>query len=229
MSASPAKKVMIIAVVTAVVALFLPFSASCDKPPAPTAAFTATFVSGDLLLAEPITGTVPLTVQFNDQSSGEITLWRWSFGDGTVVKGGDEESRNPVHTYHTTNTGYIVSLTVRGPGGEDQEVIEGCLTVSSCQEAATIEVNQAKLAIQGCLSAAGTHALDSAVVAWDGRAGTVRAGGRDAADYLGVWKTFKATYDVAQDGTITSGIDISWDCVYWNPSSLMGPRWCAKE
>jgi PKD repeat protein len=228
MSATPAKKVMIIGMATAILALFLPFGASCNKPPAPTAAFTATYVSGDLLLAEPITGTVPLTVQFNDESSGEITLWRWSLGDGTVVKGSDEESRNPVHTYYTTNTGYIVSLTVRGPGGKDQKVVEGCLTVSSCQEAATIEVNQAKLAIHDCLSAAASHALDSAVAAWDGSAGMVTAGGKDAADYLGAWKTFKATYDVAQDGTITSGTDTSWDCVYWNPSSLMGPRWCAE-
>lgn len=229
MSVRPVKKALIGGIVTAIVALLVPFSVSCSKPPAPTAAFTAIYVSGDLLLSEPITGTVPLTVRFNDQSSGEITSWRWSFGDGIVVSGSDVESRNPVHTYKTTNTGYIVSLTVRGPGGKDQKTVEGCLTVSSCQEAATIEVNQAKLAIQICLSAAGRDALDSAVVAWDGSPGMVTACGKDAADYLGVWKTFRAAYDVAQDGTIASATDMSWGCVYWNPSSLMGPRWCTKE
>ena len=38
--------------------------------------------------------------------------------------------------------------------------------------------------------------LDKSGAGWDGSRGKVMAGGRDAADYLGVWKTFKATYDV---------------------------------
>ena len=218
---------MTIGLVIAFFVLLVPFSVSCSKPPAPKAAFTASYVAGNLLLDGPIAGTAPLTVQFNDQSSGEITSWRWSLGDGTVIEGSDEESRNPIHTYYTVNTGYFVSLTVRGPGGRNQTVESGCVTVFSCQEAATSELNQAKLAIQGCLNAAGKNALDSSVVAWDGSAGMVTAGSQDATDYLGVWGTFKAMYDVAQDGTITSGTDVSWGCVYWNPSSAMGPRWSA--
>ena len=218
---------MTIGLVIAFVALLLPFSVSFSKPPAPTAAFTASYVSGDLLLEEPILGRVPLTVQFHDQSSGEITSWRWNFGDGIVVKGSDEESRNPIHTYTTTSTGFIVVLTVKGPGGEDRHTEHSFVTVFSCQEAATAESNQAKRAIKDCLSAAGKTALDSAVVGWDGSVGMVTAGSQDAADYLGVWKTFKATYDIAQDGTIANATDISWGCVYWDPSSSMGARWCA--
>jgi PKD repeat protein len=218
---------MTIGLVIAFVVLLVPFSVSCSKPPAPTAAFTASYVSGDLLAEGPISGTAPLTVQFNDQSSGEINVWRWNFGDGPAIEGSDEESRNPVHTYTTTNTGFIVSLTVRGPGGEDKEMVSGAVTVFSCQEAATVEANQVKQAIQGCLSAAGKNALDSGVVAWDGSAGMVTAGGFDAANYLDVWTEFKATYDIAQDGVIANATDISWGCVYWDPSSAMGARWCA--
>ena len=218
---------MTIGLVIAIVVLLVPFSVSCSKPPAPTAAFTASYVSGDLLLKEPITGTVPLTVQFHDQSSGEITSWRWNFGDGIVKEGSDDESRNPTHIYYTVNTGYLVSLTVRGPGGPSRTVKSGAVTVFSCQEAATVEANQVKLAIQGCLSAAGKTALDSAVVGWDGSAGMVTAGGFDAANYLDVWTEFRATYDIAQDGIIANGTDVSWGCVYWDPSSSMGARWCA--
>jgi PKD repeat protein len=218
---------MTIGLVIAFVVLLVPFSVSCSKPPAPTAAFTASYVSGDLLTEGPLSGTAPLTVQFNDQSSGEINAWRWNFGDGPAIEGSDEESRNPVHTYTTTNSGFIVSLTVRGPGGEDKEVVSGAVTVFSCQEAATVEANQVKQAIQGCLSAAGKNALDSGVVAWDGSAGMVTAGGFDAANYLDVWTEFKATYDIAQDGIIANATDISWGCVYWDPSSAMGARWCA--
>ena len=218
---------MTVGLVIAFVALLVPFSVSCSKPPAPTAAFTAAYVSGDLLLKEPILGTVPLTVQFHDQSSGEITSWRWNFGDGIVVKGSDEESRNPIHTYTTMSTGFIVVLTVKGPGGQARHTEPSFVTVFNCQEAATAESNQARRAIKDCLSAAGKTALDSAVVGWDGSVGMVTAGSQDAVDYLGVWKTFKATYDIAQDGTIANATDISWGCVYWDPSSAMGPRWCA--
>jgi PKD repeat protein len=197
------------------------------SPPPPQADFTFGYVSGELLLEEPIAGTVPLTVQFNDQSSGEITSWRWNFGDGTVIEGSDAALRNPVHTYQTPNSsGFIVSLTVRGPGGVDQKSEPDIVAVFSCSEAANVELNLAKLAIKACLSAAGKTVLDSAIVGWDGSPGMVTAGGIDAADYLGVWKTFKATYDMAQDGTITSGTDVSWGCVKWTLTG-MGWRWGA--
>lgn len=229
MYGSPAGKAMTILVLVAIVVFLVPFSVSCSKPPAPTAAFIATYVSGEHLLEEPITGTVPLTVQFNDQSSGKITSWRWNLGDGIVVEGKGDEVRNFTHEYKTTNSsGYIVTLSVRGPGGRDVVEEPGIVTVFSCPEAATTEVNQAKMAIRGCLSAAGKNTLDSGATAWDGRRGEVMAGSRDAADYLGIWNTFKATYDVERDGTIASGTDVSWGCVYWNPSSPIGARWMAK-
>jgi PKD repeat protein len=197
-------------------------SCSSGKTP-PTAAFTVSYVSGELLVAgDYIAGTVPLTVQFEDQSIGEVTSWRWNLGDGTVIEGSNEESRNPIHTYYTANTGYIVSLTVRGPGGKDQKVESGTVTIFSCSEAANEEMNQAVTAIRDCLNAAGKTSLDSPVVGWDGSSGKVMAGGRDAADYLKVWKAFKATYDVAQNGTITSGTDVSWGCVFWDPLAMLG-------
>jgi PKD repeat protein len=227
MSGSPAKKIITVGAVIAIIALLVPFSVSCSKPPAPTAAFSIGYVSGELLILEEfVAGTAPLTIQFTDQSSGEITSWRWNLGDGTVIEGKDEASRNPVHTYDTTNTGFIVSLTVRGPGGRAQKVEQGIVTVFQCSEAANSELNQARQAIKDCLSAAAKTQLDSDVVGWDGRRGKVTAGGKDAADYLGVWKTFKAAYDAdAYGGVITSGTDVSWGCVRWNSSAIPQARW----
>ena len=220
---------MTIGLVITIVVLLVPFSVSCSKPPAPTAAFAASYVSGQHFLEEPIAGTAPLTVQFSDQSSGEIVWWRWGLGDGAVVEGKGDEVRSFTHEYKTPNsTGYIVTLSVRGPGGRDIVEEAGVVTVFSCQEAATTELNQAKRAIQGCLSASGKAMLDAPAAAWDGSRGVVTAGGVDAADYLGVWKTFKATYGVERDGTIAAGTDVSWGCVYWNPSSPIGARWMAK-
>ena len=100
---------------------------------------------------------------------------------------------------------------------------QGIVTVFQCSEAANSELNQARQAIKDCKGTA--NALDKFGVGWDGSRGKVMAGGRDAADYLGVWKTFKATYDVEQDGTIESGTDVSWGCIWWNPNSLGGARW----
>jgi PKD repeat protein len=222
-SGTPARKFFTIAVVIAVIAILVPFSVSCSKPPAPTAAFAVSYVSGELLILEDfVAGTAPLTIQFTDRSSGEITSWRWNFGDGPAIEGKDEASRNPVHTYTTTNTGFIVSLTVRGPGGKDQKVEQGIVTVFQCSEAANSELNQARQAIKDCKGTANT--LDKSGP-WDGSRGKVTSGGRDAADYLGEWKAFKATYDVDGYGAITSGTDVSWGCIKWNSSAVPQARW----
>jgi PKD repeat protein len=75
--------------------------------PAPVANFTA----------EPRSGDGPLTVQFNDTSIGNVSAWRWDFGDGTT-----SNEQNPAHTYTFKNTGdFTVSLTVTGLGGTDTE------------------------------------------------------------------------------------------------------------
>jgi PKD repeat protein len=226
MSGSPAKKVITIGVVIAIIALLVPFSVSCSKPPRPVADFTVSYVSGELLIPEdPIAGTIPLMVRFTDQSSGKISSWRWNFGDGPAIEGG-EELRDITHVYTVSNSsGFIVLLTVRGPGGKDDQVKEGLVAVYSCSEAANVELGQAKQAIKDCMGNART--LDKSVKGWDGSRGKVTVGGRDAADYLGVWRTFKATYDVSTGGDIDSGTDVSWGCVKWTLTG-MGWRWGAK-
>jgi len=65
--------------------------------------------------ADTTSGAVPLTVQFTDKSTGDITSWSWDFGDGQT-----STEQNPVHTYAEPDT-YTVSLTVSGPGGSDTE------------------------------------------------------------------------------------------------------------
>ena len=60
-------------------------------------------------------GSVPLTVNFTDQSCGTITSWQWSFGDGAA-----SNAQNPSHTFSKPGT-YTVSLTVTGPGGSNTE------------------------------------------------------------------------------------------------------------
>lgn len=82
--------------------------------PAPIADFT----SG------PTAGEAPLTVAFSNNSSGEITDYRWDFGDGTLSR-----AANPAHTYNRAGD-YDVSLTVSGPYGTDTLTREGYVQVS---------------------------------------------------------------------------------------------------
>lgn len=85
-------------------------------PPAPpTADFTV----------DPANGTVPLTVAFTDQSSGNPTSWRWDFGDGTT-----STSQNPApHVYATAGT-YTVSLTAANVAGSDTATKAGAVTAT---------------------------------------------------------------------------------------------------
>ena len=54
--------------------------------------------------ANPTSGSAPLTVQFTNQSIGDVSGWKWSFGDGNT-----STEQNPSHTY-TTESNYTVSL-----------------------------------------------------------------------------------------------------------------------
>ena len=62
-------------------------------------------------VAKPVQGPVPLTVTFQDRSTGKITHRYWDFGDGSISR-----RRLPVHEYLKAGQ-YSVSLTVKGPGG----------------------------------------------------------------------------------------------------------------
>jgi PKD repeat protein len=86
---------------------------SLDAPP------VADFVGS------PTSGTVPLTVDFTDQSSGNPTSWSWDFGDGV----GTSTQQNPSYIYNEAGT-YTVTLTVTNAFGSDDEVKVDYITVT---------------------------------------------------------------------------------------------------
>ena len=75
-------------------------SAIVNVEPMPLAGFTA----------GPLTGCDPTVVNFTDQSSGNITIWDWEFGDGGI-----SGLQNPSHTYGAGT--YSVTLTVTTAAG----------------------------------------------------------------------------------------------------------------
>lgn len=60
-------------------------------------------------------GCTPLTVNFTDISTGNITSWAWNFGDGN-----NSTIANPSHIYTSPGT-YTVSLTVSDGSNNDTE------------------------------------------------------------------------------------------------------------
>ncbi|MDE0959040.1 MAG: PKD domain-containing protein, partial [Planctomycetota bacterium] len=78
-----------------------------DPPPPPPTAPVASFTP------DSSGGEAPVTVSFSNSSTGDITGYSWTFGDG-----GSATGQNPSHTYTTAGT-YSVTLTVTGPGGSD--------------------------------------------------------------------------------------------------------------
>ncbi len=84
-------------------------------PVAPVADFDAT----------PRSGPAPLTVAFQDLSSGGPTSWSWVFGDGAT-----STLRNPVHVY-TTQGSRDVRLTVSNSAGTNSLLRLGYVQVSA--------------------------------------------------------------------------------------------------
>jgi PKD repeat protein len=83
--------------------------------PAPVAALTAT----------PLTGVAPLTVQFTDNSTGNVTNWEWDFDDSDT-----STEQNPLYTFTRPGT-YDITLMVTGAGGSNTGTRAGYITVTA--------------------------------------------------------------------------------------------------
>lgn len=66
----------------------------------------------------PLSGIAPLTVSFQDRSTGSLSSWAWDF-DGDQQT--DSIARNPTHTYTDPGT-YTVGLTIANGETSDTEV-----------------------------------------------------------------------------------------------------------
>ena len=73
--------------------------------------------------AIPTSGPAPLTVSFTDTSSGSITGWAWTFGDGNT-----SSIQNPSNSYGTSGA-YTVQEIVSGPGGMATDTVTSLISV----------------------------------------------------------------------------------------------------
>jgi len=75
--------------------------------------------------ASPTSGVVPLTVAFNDTSTGSPLKWKWTFGDGTT-----STQHNPVHKYSKVGR-YTVTLTAINGNGSSMLTKTDCIKVAT--------------------------------------------------------------------------------------------------
>jgi PKD repeat protein len=126
----------------------IPYDAPEVIAAAPVASFTAT----------PLSGSAPLTVKFTDASSGSITAWSWSFGNGAT-----STLQSPTHTYSTAGT-YSVSLTVTGPGGTNTLTKSDYVTVAAAPPGGSVSTT-GLVAAYGLEETSGTQVLDASGLA----------------------------------------------------------------
>jgi hypothetical protein len=67
-----------------------------------------------------VVDTLQSIVQFKDLSYGNITSWKWDFGDGST-----STEQNPTHKYAQPGMYYLVVLNVEGPDGSARMAKEG--------------------------------------------------------------------------------------------------------
>lgn len=73
--------------------------------------------------ADVVTGCGTLSVQFTDESTGNVDSWLWDFGDGFT-----STEQNPEHIYNTAGT-YTVSLTATNFSGDNVEIKTNLISV----------------------------------------------------------------------------------------------------
>ena len=90
--------------------------------------FTSTAPLKASFTPDKTSGTFPLTVTFNDRSTGSPTSWSWDFGDGST-----SNTQSPTHTY-TTAGQYTVGLTVSDGANSNTSTFDNLIWATAKQD-----------------------------------------------------------------------------------------------
>jgi len=153
------------------------------------------------IVANPTSGTGPLTVQFTDASTGTFSSWNWSFGDGSYS---DEQS--PSHEYTSAGI-YNVTHTVSGSAGTSDPAATTTITVTGLGVSFTSNVTTGVASAEHALPATFTSTVTGAGVGatylWDFGDGSNSTEANPVHNYYGHLKSFTVSL------TVTSGVDVA--------------------
>ncbi len=145
----------------------------------PTAAFSAS----------PTSGCAPLTVQFTDQSSDNVTSWSWQFPGGNPATSNEQ---NPTVTYDQAGV-YDVTLTVSNAAGQDVATQSQLIVVDDVPSVGfTFSVTDSEVSFTSQVS-------NAATLLWDFGDGNTSSEANPVHTY-------------AQDGAYTVTLTASNDC-----------------
>lgn len=161
----------------------------------PTAAFSA----------DPVTGFVPLEVDFTDESEANgsaITAWAWDFGDGST-----SDEQNPTHTYELAGV-YTVKLTATNAKGSDEITKADLITV----EARRAEISLASSLMDNVTTGDAEYTATGQVLVLDGGpmpADLLWVVTNDADESNGVAKAADGSVVPAEDGTFSATVPLT--------------------
>jgi len=170
----------------------------------PTASFSAT----------PVSGSVPLTVQFTDTSADFPTTWNWTFGDGNT-----STLQNPSFTY-TTSGSYTVSLTVTNALGSDVSSETGYISVDAAATAPVASFSGDPSSGTAPLSVEFTDTSANSPTTWTWDFGD---GGTSTLEEPTHTYTTAGTYTVSLTAANTAGSNTSIWTNYIGVSAAAGP------
>ena len=151
------------------------------------------------IVANPTSGTGPLTVKFTDASTGTFSTYNWSFGDGSY-----SDEANPVHIFTSAGT-YTVTHTVSGSAGTSDPAATTTITVTglgvSFVSNVTTGVASAGHALPVSFTSGVTGAGGSTSYLWDFGDNSTSTEANPVHNYYGHLKSFTVTL------TVTSGVD----------------------
>ncbi|MCP3917302.1 MAG: PKD domain-containing protein [bacterium] len=167
--------------------------------------------------ASPRNGPAPLVVHFNNNTTGDVTDWLWTFGDGQ-----QSTQESPSHVYTTPGI-YTVSLTAMGPTGSSTKTRPDYIDVRppelNCNSGVQLRVTELPgdlIRVEWCT---GDDVLDQGAQFWTLQ---VEAGGFCGWQYLFTAEDEPEFSDVFQNGlgsnyclrVVVTTTDPDWgDCI----------------
>ncbi len=160
-----------------------------EAPQAPQAVFGA----------DPQTGTVGQAVQFSDLSTGDITGYEWSFGDGSPVS----NEQNPAHTFNAAGT-FLVMLTVSGPGGSNSASVSYTVNATAQPPQATFGADPAASVVGQAVQFNDQSTGDITGYQWDFGDGSPTSNEQNPSHTFNAAGTYPVTLTVSGPGGINA-------------------------